>query len=90
MSLKQVCGPRYWHLAGMGSLPGQPGHVLVRAARQAFTHGLHVAFAISAAAVLGAAVLAAIQLRHLRPGSEPSPVSSTQETANGHVGERSS
>jgi hypothetical protein len=32
--------------------------------------------------VLGAAVLAAIQLRHLRPGSEPSPGSSTQETAS--------
>ena len=77
-------------VAAAGQLPGQPGQVLARAARQAFTHGLHVAFAVSAAAVLGAAVLAAIQLRHLRPGSEPSPVSSTQETANGHVGERSS
>jgi DHA2 family multidrug resistance protein-like MFS transporter len=61
-------------------LPGQPGQVLVRAARQAFTQGLHVAFAISAAAVLGAAVLAAIQLRHLRPGSEPGPGSPTQGT----------
>ena len=33
--------------------------------------GLHVAFAVSAAALLGAAVLAAIQLRHLRPAPEP-------------------
>jgi DHA2 family multidrug resistance protein-like MFS transporter len=69
-------------VAAAGQLPGQPGQVLVRAARQAFTQGLHVAFAISAAAVLGAAVLAAIQLRHLRSSSEPSPGSSTQETAS--------
>ena len=58
-------------LAVAGQLPGQPGQVLVQAARQAFTSGLHVAFAVSAAAMLGAAVLAAIQLRHLRPAPEP-------------------
>jgi DHA2 family multidrug resistance protein-like MFS transporter len=58
-------------LAVAGQLPGQPGQVLVQAARQAFTSGLHAAFAVSAAALLGAAVLAAIQLRHLRPASEP-------------------
>ena len=58
-------------LAVAGQLPGQPGQVLVQAARQAFTSGLHVAFAVSAAALLGAAVLAAIQLRHLRPAPEP-------------------
>jgi len=46
---------------------------------------MRVAFAITAVAVLGAAVLAAIQLRHLRPGSEPELGSSSQETANGHV-----
>ena len=77
-------------VAAASRLPGQPGQVLVRAARQAFTHGLHVAFAISAAAVLGAAVLAAIQLRHLRPSSEPRLGSSTQETANGCVDTSSS
>ena len=54
-------------VAAAGNLPGQPGQVLVRAARQAFTQGLHAVFAVSAAVVLGAAVLAAIQLRHLRP-----------------------
>jgi len=69
-------------VAAAGQLPGQPGQVLVRAARQAFTQGLHVVFAISLAALLGAAVLAAMQLRHLRPNSEPNPGSSTQETAN--------
>ena len=37
-----------------------------------------MAFAVSAAAVLGAAVFAAIELRHLRPGSEPEPGASTQ------------
>ena len=77
-------------MAAAGQLPGQPGHALIQAARQAFTNGLHVAFAISAAAVLGAAVLAAIQLRHLRPDSEPGPGSSAEETASGHASARSS
>jgi DHA2 family multidrug resistance protein-like MFS transporter len=71
-------------VAAAGQLPG--GQVLLRAAREAFTHGLHVAFAISAAAVIGAAILAAIQLRHLRPSSQPGPGSSTQETASGRDG----
>jgi DHA2 family multidrug resistance protein-like MFS transporter len=59
-------------VAAAGNLPSQPGQVLLRVARQAFTQGLHVVFAVSAAVVLGAAVLAAIQLRHLRPAPEPS------------------
>jgi MFS transporter, DHA2 family, multidrug resistance protein len=58
-------------LAVAGQLPGQAGQVLARAARDAFTSGLHVAFAVSAAAMLGAAVLALIQLRHLCPSPEP-------------------
>ena len=58
-------------VAAAGQLPGQAGQALVLVARQAFTEGLHVAFAVSATAVLGAAVLAAIQLRHLRPAPEP-------------------
>jgi MFS transporter, DHA2 family, multidrug resistance protein len=58
-------------VAVAGDLPGQAAEVLVRAARQAFTDGLHVAFAVSAAAMLAAAVLAAIQLRQLRPAAEP-------------------
>ena len=57
-------------VAAAGHLPGPAGQVLVRVAREAFTQGLHVAFAVSAAAVLGAAVLVAIQLRHLRPASD--------------------
>jgi DHA2 family multidrug resistance protein-like MFS transporter len=58
-------------LAVAGQLPGQPGQVLVQAARQAFTSGLHAAFAVSAVAALSAAVLAVIQLRHLRPAPQP-------------------
>jgi MFS transporter, DHA2 family, multidrug resistance protein len=54
-------------VAAAGKLPGQSGRVLLEVARLAFVHGLHVAFAVSAAVVLGTAVLAAIQLRHLRP-----------------------
>jgi DHA2 family multidrug resistance protein-like MFS transporter len=52
-------------VAVAGRLPGQAGQALLTAARQAFAQGLHVAFAVSAAAVLAAAVLAAIQLRRL-------------------------
>jgi DHA2 family multidrug resistance protein-like MFS transporter len=68
--------------AAAGRLPDQLGQELLRAARQAFTQGLHVVFAISAAAVIGAAILAAIQLRHLRPGAEPIGGSSGQEATN--------
>jgi MFS transporter, DHA2 family, multidrug resistance protein len=57
-------------VAAAGKLSGSSGQVLLDVARQAFVHGLHVAFAVSAAAVLGTAVLAAIQLRHLRPDSD--------------------
>jgi MFS transporter, DHA2 family, multidrug resistance protein len=69
-------------VAAARGLPDQLRHMLLGVARQAFTQGLHVAFAISAAAVIGAAILAAIQLRHLRPGSEPTRGSPTQEAAS--------
>src|SRR5581483_9697879 len=48
-------------VAAAGQLPGQPGQALLGAARQAFTQGLHVTFAVSAAAVLGGAILVAVQ-----------------------------
>ena len=70
-------------VAAAGHLPGQSGQILVRVARHAFTQGLHVAFAVSAAAVLGAAVLAAIQLRHLRPA--PQPGTSEPDGRESHV-----
>ncbi len=73
-------------VAAAGQLPDHLGHVLLGAARQAFTHGLHVAFAISAAAVLGAAILAAVQLRHLRAGSGPG-TSAEAAALYGHVDE---
>ena len=69
-------------VAAAGQLPGQLGQELLQAARQAFTQGLHVVFAISAAAVIGAAILAAIQLRHLRPSTEPIGGPSRQEPTN--------
>jgi len=69
-------------VAAAGQLPGQPGHVLLRAARQAFTQGLHVAFAVTAAALIGAAILAAVQLRHVPPSAEPTGGSSAQEAAS--------
>jgi DHA2 family multidrug resistance protein-like MFS transporter len=58
-------------VAAAGRLPDQLGQALLRAARQAFTQGLHLAFTTSAAAAIGAAILAAILLRRLRPSSEP-------------------
>jgi DHA2 family multidrug resistance protein-like MFS transporter len=60
-------------VAAAGQLPDQLGQALLGAARQAFTQGLHLAFAISAAAAIGVAILAAILLRRLRPSSEPQP-----------------
>lgn len=60
-----------------GHLPSQLADALLGASRQAFTQGLHLAFAVSAAVALGVAVLAAVLLRHLRPSSsqEPEPSS---------------
>jgi DHA2 family multidrug resistance protein-like MFS transporter len=54
-------------VAAAGRLPEPLGHALLGAARQAFTHGLHMAFAISAAASIGVAILAAVLLKGLRP-----------------------
>ena len=68
--------------AAAGRVPDQLGQELLRDAGQAFTQGLHVAFVISAAAGIGAAILAAIQLRHLRPSAEPMGGSSRQEATN--------
>ena len=69
-------------VAAAGHLPGQPGQVLVRVARQAFTQGLHAVFAVSAATVLAAAVLAAIQLRHPRPAPEPDETESDRRESH--------
>jgi MFS transporter, DHA2 family, multidrug resistance protein len=58
-------------VAAAGQLPSQVGDLLLGAARQAFTQGLHLAFAISAAAAIGVATLAAILLREVRAGNPP-------------------
>jgi MFS transporter, DHA2 family, multidrug resistance protein len=54
-------------VAAAGRLPEPLGHALLGAARQAFTQGLHLAFAISAAASIGVAILTAVLLKGLRP-----------------------
>jgi DHA2 family multidrug resistance protein-like MFS transporter len=66
-------------VAAAGRLSGLSGQILVRAARQAFVQGLHVAFAVSAIAMLVAAILAITQLRHLRPDPGTGPGSSEGE-----------
>ena len=58
-------------VAAAAQLPHQLGAQLLDAAGEAFTQGLHLAFAISAAAAIAAATLIAIALRHLRQSSEP-------------------
>jgi DHA2 family multidrug resistance protein-like MFS transporter len=58
-------------VAAAGQLPDQLGQALLQAARPAFTQGLHQAFAISAAAAIGVAILTAILLRRMRPTAEP-------------------
>jgi DHA2 family multidrug resistance protein-like MFS transporter len=57
--------------AAAGQLPDRLGQALLGAARQAFTQGLHLVFAVSAAAALAVAVLAVVLLRGVRPSSEP-------------------
>jgi DHA2 family multidrug resistance protein-like MFS transporter len=58
-------------VAAAGQLPDQLAGPLLGAARQAFTEGLHVAFAVSAATTIGVAVLAVVVLRAVHPGPQP-------------------
>jgi len=58
-----------------GQLPGPVGQALLDLARGAFVQGLNLAAGISAAVAIGAAVMAAVLLRHAAAGSraeEPS------------------
>jgi MFS transporter, DHA2 family, multidrug resistance protein len=57
-------------VAAAGELPDRLGAALLDAAREAFTQGLQVTAVISAAIVLGMAILALALLRHVRTGSE--------------------
>ncbi|MGH2674507.1 MAG: MFS transporter, partial [Actinomycetota bacterium] len=54
-------------------LPDQLGAPLLAAAREAFTHGLHLTAAISAAVAIAVAILAASLLRRVRGRSESQP-----------------
>jgi MFS transporter, DHA2 family, multidrug resistance protein len=58
-------------VAAAQQLPDQLGVALLDAARQAFTHGLHLTAASSAAVAAGLAVLAAVLLRGVGPSSGP-------------------
>jgi DHA2 family multidrug resistance protein-like MFS transporter len=58
-------------VAAAGQLPDQLGTALLEAARQAFTQGLHLAFAVSAAFAIAVAVIAVVLLRGVRPSAEP-------------------
>jgi len=53
-----------------GTLPGAQAADLLEAARGAFTSGLHSIAAISGLMFVGLAILAAVTLRHERPGGE--------------------
>jgi DHA2 family multidrug resistance protein-like MFS transporter len=59
-------------VAAAGKLPEQLGAALLDAAREAFTQGLRLSFAISAAVAVGIAVLVAALLRQVGAGPEPS------------------
>jgi MFS transporter, DHA2 family, multidrug resistance protein len=59
-------------VAAANQLPDQLGAALLDTAREAFTQGLRLTFAISAAVAVGIAVLVAALLRHVGAGSEPS------------------
>jgi DHA2 family multidrug resistance protein-like MFS transporter len=57
-------------VAVVGQLPGRSGVELLDAARQAFTQGLQLTFAVSAAVAVGIAILVVSLLRHVGAGSE--------------------
>jgi len=75
-------------VAVAGQLPEQLGAALLDAARGAFTQGLQLTAAISAAVAVGIAILAAVLLRHVGAGSEPAeqPDPERQAMAAGDVG----
>jgi MFS transporter, DHA2 family, multidrug resistance protein len=58
-------------VAAAGQLPDQLGAALLDTAREAFTLGVQLSFAISAAVAVGIAVLVATLLRHVGAGPDP-------------------
>jgi DHA2 family multidrug resistance protein-like MFS transporter len=57
-------------VAVAGQLPDRLGAALVEVAQEAFTQGLRLAAAVSAAAALAFALLVVVLLRGVRPGSD--------------------
>jgi DHA2 family multidrug resistance protein-like MFS transporter len=57
--------------AAASQLPGRLGAALLDTAREAFTQGLQLTFAVSAALAVGFAILVAVLLRGVRAGSQP-------------------
>jgi DHA2 family multidrug resistance protein-like MFS transporter len=58
-------------VAVAGQLPERVGAALLEVAREAFTQGLHLAAAVSAAASLAFAILVVVLLRGVGPSSQP-------------------
>jgi MFS transporter, DHA2 family, multidrug resistance protein len=58
-------------VAAASQLPDRLGVALLDTAREAFTQGLHLTFAISAALAVGFAILVAVLLRGVRTSSQP-------------------
>jgi DHA2 family multidrug resistance protein-like MFS transporter len=75
-------------VAAASQLPDQPGAGLLDTAREAFTQGLHLTFAISTAIAIGIAILVAVLLRDVGAGPEPEspPDSSPDGPCAGKVG----
>jgi DHA2 family multidrug resistance protein-like MFS transporter len=74
-------------LAAAGQLPDQPGGALLDAAREAFTQGLHVTAASSAAVAIGSAILVATLLRGVRAARQPEQHPDTSQDRAGAVPE---
>ncbi|WP_393097371.1 MFS transporter [Streptomyces sp. LN325] len=62
-------------------LPGDTGGTLVRAAREAFTDGMHAAAVAGAVLLLGAAVLASVTLRRVRVREGAGEVAQAEQAA---------
>ena len=65
-------------VAAADQLPDRVGAELLEAAREAFTQGLQLTAITSATIVLGMAILAAVVLRNVSPGSEPEDQADTE------------
>ncbi|WP_393077855.1 MFS transporter [Streptomyces sp. LN704] len=68
-------------LAVARALPGDTGGTLVRAAREAFTDGMHAAAVAGAVLLLGAAVLASVTLRRVRVREGAGEVAQAEQAA---------